>query len=45
MFSLSTFDVAAAVLFIVGCALLFCVRYIGTRVTKQSTHNERNTNE
>ena len=45
MFSLSTFDVTAAVLFILGCVLLFCVRYIGTRVTKQSTHNERNHHE
>jgi len=40
MLSVSTFDVAAAVLFIIGCALLFCVRYIGTR-TKQSTHTRK----
>lgn len=44
MLSVSTFDVAAAVLFIIGCALLFCVRYIGAR-PKQPTHNERNPNE
>lgn len=40
MLSVSTFDGIAAAFFIVGCALLFCVRYIGTR-TKQTTHNHR----
>ena len=44
MLSISQFDVIAAAFFIVGCVLLFCVRYIGTR-TKQSTHNERNRND
>jgi len=46
MLSVTSFDLIAAALFIVGCVLLFCVRYIGTRSTNQQpTHNERDTDE
>jgi hypothetical protein len=44
MLSVSGFDVTAAALFVVGCVLLFCVRYIGTR-PKQSTHNRKEPDE
>ena len=46
MLSLSRFDLTAAALFIVGCGLLFSIRYIG-RGKQPTTHNkrERNTHE
>lgn len=44
MLSITSFDLIAAAFFIVGCGLLFCVRYIGTRATNpQPTHSERDT--
>ena len=46
MLSITRFDLIAAAFFIIGCGLLFCVRYIGTRITNQQpTHNERNHDE
>lgn len=44
MLSLSTFDVFAAVLFVGGCVILFCVRYV-PRGPKQPTHNRKEPDE
>lgn len=45
MLSVSTFDLIAAALFVVGCGLLFCVRYIGTRITNHQPTNQREESE
>lgn len=51
MLSITRFDLTAAALFIVGCVLLFSIRYIGRgkpvppdQGEPTSTHNERNRN-
>ena len=43
MLSVSAFDLSAAALFVVGCVLLFSIRYIGR--DKQPTNHERNHDE
>lgn len=49
MLSLSRFDLIAAVLFVIGCGLLFAIRYIGTRPAyhggKRTNPHERNPDE